>query len=116
MENLSAFVLGVVVTLGGVAVVVLLWHLWQQHQQPAQQQSAQQQQPQIPQYVHGINASVQGTLQVIQQILQAVQNPTRVRLSSWRVAAFNDHADLSPPSIDVQSGQGATEKNIAPHR
>jgi energy-converting hydrogenase Eha subunit F len=109
MENLPAFVWGVVVTLGIVAVMGLLvglvWHIWHHYHQPPAQQQQQQQQP-IPQYVHGLNASVQGVLQVVQQILQAVQNPTRVRLSSWRVAAFNDHADLSPPSIDVQSGQG----------
>jgi predicted histidine transporter YuiF (NhaC family) len=114
MQELPAFVWGVLVTLTAVAVMGLLWYLWQhyqQQQQPQPQQQQQQQQPQpqqqpIPQYVHGLNASVQGVLQVVQQIVQAVQNPSRVRLSSWRVAAFNDHADLSPPSIDVQSGQG----------
>jgi uncharacterized alpha/beta hydrolase family protein len=114
MQNLLAFVWGVLITLAGVGVIGLLWHLWQHYHQPQAQQPAQpqqqqpaQQQPQVPpQYVHGINASVQGVVQVIQQIIQAVQNPTRVRLSSWRVAVFNDHADLSPPSIDVQGGQG----------
>jgi hypothetical protein len=114
MQGLPAFVWGVVVTLGIVAVMGLLvglvWNIWHHYHQPPvppqpQVQPQPQQQP-IPQYVHGLNASVQGVLQVVQQILQAVQNPTRVRLSSWRVAAFNDHADLSPPSIDVQSGQG----------
>jgi cytochrome c-type biogenesis protein CcmH/NrfG len=109
MENLSAFVWGVVVTLGIVAVIGLLWHLWQHHQQaaqpPAPQQPAQAQ-PQIPPYIHGVNAAIQGVLQIIQQTLQGVQNPTRVRVTSSRIAAFNDHIEVTPVSVDVQAGQG----------
>jgi len=104
MQTLISFVWGVVVTLGIVAVVVLLWHLWQQHQQAAQLPAPQQPQQQVPpQYVEGLDRGGSRVIEAIEKSLSRVQNPKKVEVGSFIIDAWNDHTRVSGPNIKAEA-------------
>jgi hypothetical protein len=104
MQNLLAFVWGVLITLAGVGVIGLLWHLWQHyHQPPAQQQQPPAQQQTPPQYVEGLDRGGGIVIEAIDRALNRIQNPKKIEMGSFIIDARNENTRVVGPHIKTEA-------------